>query len=93
MPPRGVPCDYRGFVKNFDLKLPVKVHHCKRGTTKATSRMFDAAKRFVIQIGASKSSRHTEICEAAQALINGGHLRSKAAVVDYCAGRLLSVER
>ena len=68
MPPRGVPCDYRGFVKNFDLKLPVKVHHKKRGTTKATSRIVDAAKRYVIQIGASKSSRHTDICEAATLL-------------------------
>ena len=89
MPPRGVPCDYRGFVKNFDLKLPVKVHHCKRGTTKATSRIVDATQRYVTQIGASKSSRHTEICEAAQALIKSGNLRSRAEVFDYC-GQLLT---
>ena len=58
--------------------------HSPRIVTAARNAHGDKCGGYVIQIAASKSSRHTEMCEAAQALINGGNLRAKAEVVDYC---------
>ena len=69
---------------DFDLKLPVKVWHCKPGTARALTRIVDADNRRVAQIPASKSSRHALICDIAQVLINHGELPKKSDVLDYC---------